>query len=147
MVSRTFKRDTISELSISSQIDDQFRDLKGPVYDLSFGTTGREYKLEIWKTVIIARMLKELVQNVLTHAEASAVNVKLQFTHSNMIIRFADNGRGFSLTEVENRSNGLNNLKRRCSILQAQIDIHSKQGFGTVVKIILPVENVSEEET
>ena len=82
-------------------------------------------------------VVKEAFNNVLKHAQASAVRVEVSATDSTVEISIEDNGRGFdpSLTPVGSKGNGLGNMRRRVETLGGRLAIQSAFGQGTKVRI------------
>jgi len=54
-----------------------------------------------------------------------------------LAIEVTDNGKGFDL-ETTNDGNGLNNIRKRAKEIGGQIELNSKPGEGTVMKLFLP---------
>lgn len=81
------------------------------------------------------RMVQELVQNVLKHAEATQLLVQLSCSDSLLTITVEDNGKGIpmsSLITIE-KSTGLANIRKRADLMGGQLDIQSKPGERTTV--------------
>lgn len=86
------------------------------------------------------RIVQESLTNVMRHARASQLSVKLQGEPSGTIIlTVQDNGVG--LTESDTRkqkSFGLIGIRERVEILGGTMEIQSRPGLGTTIKISLP---------
>ncbi|MEZ0610185.1 histidine kinase [Fibrella sp. WM1] len=74
---------------------------------------------------------KELLHNVLRHARASSVTVRLQLTDHHLCLRVIDDGIGFDPANVPAQSNGLASLRQRANDLGGTLTIHSELGQGT----------------
>ena len=72
---------------------------------------------------------KELLHNVLRHANATRVEVTLDATQGNLRLEVADNGIGMS--ECGNDGAGLKNIRRRAAELGADLQIESEPAKGT----------------
>ena len=82
--------------------------------------------------------IKEALNNVIRHAAATEVELRMtQFDHQ-MEIVIADNGRGFEW-ETLGRRNGLLNLQERLAALHGQCRIESQRGRGTTVTLTVPL--------
>lgn len=84
------------------------------------------------------RIVQELINNILKHAEASHVDVQLtkHTDHLNMVIN--DNGNGFK--KNKKHGIGLRNIKERLQKAQGSLDIDSNSGHGTSITINIPIK-------
>jgi signal transduction histidine kinase len=101
-------------------------------------------------TIFLYRMLQESLQNILKHAQATHVNIKVYCSDDNTFaIEIKDNGRGFDLAHVRQAKGksggvGVKSMMNRANLIGAKIDIDSTIGKGTTVKITIPIP---DEET
>jgi len=85
------------------------------------------------------RALQETLTNVIRHAKASSVNVKLQLTQKGAILTIKDNGIGTPEEKIEShKSLGLISIRERVRQLNGKLDISSKKGDGTKLTIFIP---------
>lgn len=82
----------------------------------------------------LCRMLDEILQNIIKHAQATQVELHFFVEKNvfNLIIR--DNGKGFNKNQ-QKKGIGLNNLKIRAKKLQAHLQIVSQLGEGTTISV------------
>lgn len=81
-------------------------------------------------------MFKEILNNIVRHANASSVRIKLELVRSNLSLEIVDNGEGFSTDDDGYRAgNGLRNLERRADSLGGKLKIRSGPGAGTTVQL------------
>ena len=86
----------------------------------------------------VYRIIQEAIHNALKYAEATEINVDI-IKKSNFIkISISDNGIGFSENEIE-FGNGLNNIKKRASELEAEVKIISSKNNGTSINLLKPL--------
>lgn len=81
---------------------------------------------------------REALQNVVAHAAATEVQVKLHLGENSLNITIADNGRGFDPENNSDEGNGLHNMKKRLEDIGGQLDINRRAGKGTVVEFKVP---------
>ena len=86
----------------------------------------------------IYRMLQETMQNVYKHAEASHIKISFELKNDVILLTVEDNGKGFN-TNRARRGIGLKNFESRASEIGGRVEIASKEGFGTKVKIFAPL--------
>lgn len=97
---------------------------------------GLENRMEATTEIIIYRIVQELVNNSLKHANATALLVQVMKQGQELNITVEDNGIGFSLSEVRLKNGaGLDNIRARVDYLKGQMDIKSAPGSGTSVHI------------
>ena len=93
------------------------------------------------KTLHLYRMLQEAINNVIKHAEAKAVFIRIEATASSIILIIKDNGKGFDYNKALNTSKslGMKSLMERCKIISAKLEVESSLGNGTQLTIKLPI--------
>ena len=88
-------------------------------------------------SIFIFRVLQELVNNVIKHAEANLVNLSLKNQNNSIQIQLRDNGKGF-VTNVS-EGIGLKNLKRQIKEMKGQFLLETFANQGTEVSINIPI--------
>lgn len=81
---------------------------------------------------------KESLNNIYKHAAAQTVWVELSMVDHSVRMLIRDDGKGFD-TGITTERNGLNNLKTRVEKWKGKINIHSQQGKGSDIEIVMPV--------
>jgi len=92
---------------------------------------------------LVFSAVRELLLNIVKHAEARQVNVLLAWTEASFLCRVQDDGNGFVVSEMESlrearRSFGLFNIHERVAELDGRVEISSAPGEGTTVTLVLP---------
>jgi ligand-binding sensor domain-containing protein/two-component sensor histidine kinase len=83
--------------------------------------------------------IKEALNNVLKHAQATEVRISLAVEDSALKIVVTDNGCGFVLNGSHNGGDGLHNMKERLARIGGRLDLQSKQNSGTRVEMEVSV--------
>lgn len=109
----------------------------------SFTVMGREIRLPAHSEVTIFRVIQELLTNVQTHAHATNVQVTLDFQDNAIVSSVEDDGSGFDVNEVQGASQqrkglGLSTIQERAEMLDGKVQIESRIGRGTKVRIEIP---------
>jgi two-component system NarL family sensor kinase len=87
----------------------------------------------------VYRIVQELVNNILKHAEATTAMVQLIGKDGKLSITVEDNGKGFVRKVLENGGGiGYTSLQNRVTYLKGSIDLQTSPGKGTAVHIELP---------
>jgi PAS domain S-box-containing protein len=86
------------------------------------------------------RIFQEALTNVVRHAQASAVHVRLAETSRAFELRVADNGRGITDAEIAHRESiGLLGMRERAKQAGATLDIVGVPGKGTTISVRVPL--------
>jgi len=83
-------------------------------------------------------VVKEALNNVMKHAGAETILLKLQCSNGWLELTIRDDGRGFE-PDSETRRSGQANLKKRVAELGGQITIDSSPGAGTAIFVNVPL--------
>lgn len=101
--------------------------------------------------VFLYESVCELVNNVIKHARAESVIVRIERNDDDLAITVEDDGAGFDPETLNNGAYsggiGLVSLRERLSHLGGYLDIESTPEVGTRVTILLPVEKASSPAT
>ena len=85
-------------------------------------------------------VVKEALHNVVEHAGASLVTLRIAIELPRVRIEIADDGRGLPEADVMRPGNGLRNMKSRAAEIGGTCEILSSgPGGGTMVRLILPI--------
>lgn len=90
----------------------------------------------------ILRITQEAVANVVKHASASKVSVRLSREESKLHLQIIDDGRGFEKPDVLSSLEGhfgLIGMKERTERLGGKFQLSSKVGQGTLVDVTVPL--------
>ena len=107
---------------------------------------GQVSKIDSQQELIVFRILQELINNIIKHAAAKKVDIRIVFTEELLNITVIDNGKGFDTTQLTYTGNsafglGLRNIKNRAQLIGADFSISSIPGTGTTANIRLPLCN------
>ena len=86
------------------------------------------------------RIVQELLNNVVKHADATIVLVQIMRHDNNLNITIEDNGKGFDVSNSF-KGDGLNNVRSRVDYLKGQLDIQSIPGKGTSIHIDFTIQD------
>jgi signal transduction histidine kinase len=88
---------------------------------------------------------REATSNVIRHARATTVTIRLATTDDELVLTIRDNGRGFDPEATESRlGNGLRNIRDRARAIGGTLSIASLPGQGTAVCVRVPCEPPAE---
>ena len=88
-------------------------------------------------SISLYRFVQEGLANVLKHAHASQVRVRLQYKKGEISISVLDNGRGMD-DSTQGRGMGLDGIRERLKLLDGRLETHSSKGRGTRLVAYVP---------
>jgi len=93
------------------------------------------------KKIIIYRAVQELLNNAVKHADPDRIEVDLTNKDSSIQLSVKDDGKGFDPDKVVKESGlGLKGIKENINIAGGEFKITSREGEGTRVQIVLPLD-------
>ncbi len=101
--------------------------------------SSKELNSEI-KTYLF-RIIQEAMTNIVKHSHAKNAKINLNFTNENVFVVISDDGVGFnSIIKKQTKSNGLNNISDRVSLLNGKFSIKTAHKKGTIINIEIPIK-------
>lgn len=86
-------------------------------------------------------IINESLNNSLKHAGATFIKILFDRRETQQVVEIADNGKGFNPTQQNTFGLGITNIHARAEQIGATIELVSQCGQGTLVKIILPLDD------
>jgi signal transduction histidine kinase len=86
--------------------------------------------------IAVYRIVQELLNNVMKHAQATEVVVHVVRENHRIVVSVEDNGRGFepdALTTLPLAGMGLSGVRNRVALLGGQLSIKSRLNKGTII--------------
>jgi signal transduction histidine kinase len=83
-------------------------------------------------------VVKEALQNIVKHARATEVWLRINATGQSLRIVIGDNGGGFESAPENALADGLRNMQQRMNELGGECRIQSRVGAGTEIIVELP---------
>lgn len=104
-----------------------------------FVQAGPERQLNPERSLIVYRIINELINNILKHSGAKTAIVQMVFQPESLIVTVEDDGNGFEYANlaVSTPGIGLKNLSSRSNYIGATLDISSDRS-GTCVIVEVP---------
>jgi signal transduction histidine kinase len=108
---------------------------QAPSDELSQTLSARAY-------VQTTRILREAVNNIIKHSGASRCSIRCTLAGGDFQLKIQDNGKGIPL-ELDgrlDRGHGMQTMKHRAKQLHGQCLVESGPGYGTVIRLTIPLE-------
>lgn len=116
--------------------------LESPTITLD-AATYRPQSLEY--EIALFRIVQEALNNIVKHAEATAVQIHLSVNRTAVCVEIQDNGVGFDARIIGNGRSanelGLQTMQERAAALHGRLEIQSIPGQGTTIQAQLPLKN------
>jgi len=103
--------------------------------DVPEQTPAREVPANVRHNLFLA--VKESLQNIVKHARATEVWLRISADDQRLKIVVEDNGRGFEPTPQGPQADGLRNIRQRLDEIGARHQIQSRPGAGTLITLEL----------
>jgi signal transduction histidine kinase/ligand-binding sensor domain-containing protein len=82
---------------------------------------------------------EEALNNVVKHAAATEITVRVKYQRNNVVLKVEDNGCGFDTDDLPANTNGVRNMRTRLQPFGGSCTIESDIGCGTFVCFVVPV--------
>lgn len=106
----------------------------GKLLQVSLQAYGMEKRLNSSTEIMLFRILQELLNNIIKHAQAKEAIIQFNREGNRLTVTVEDNGRGFSLAETDGKTHaGLSSVESRVSYLNGTLSIDSQKEVGTTV--------------
>ncbi|MBA7646421.1 hypothetical protein ES703_54185 [subsurface metagenome] len=140
----------LDELGLSHALRQSLEDLKTDGINCHFSEVGTPVRLPSSMEIAVYRVVQETLTNVRKHANATKVNLRLQFQPDKLLVEIRDNGSGFDLSQTLDSAisvghMGLLGMKQRVEMLGGDIRIKTGEGDGTAIILSLPIQLQIEE--
>ena len=111
----------------------------------NFEDDGQPKPLENDIRILMFHTVRELLANVIKHAQASQVRVCMKKDGSDLCIIVEDDGIGFDTSEIDSRRKrimgfGLFNIRERLHYISGNVEIVSQNERGTRVTVTVPLK-------
>jgi signal transduction histidine kinase len=96
--------------------------------------------MDLPRAVALFRIVQEAQTNVIRHAKASRVEIRLRATGGELVLEVEDNGRGIAPQQAADpRSLGLLSMRERAAAFGGTVEIRSEAGRGTTLTVRMPM--------
>ena len=111
--------------------------------DISVGSIPRELSAAV--EIAVYRVVQEAVNNVLKHADANSIQIRVWNEDRKLFGEVTDDGRGFDTTKTQKErgggwSVGLMGMSERIALVGGSLLVESRPGAGTSVRFSVPVD-------
>ncbi len=99
------------------------------------------FELSARVELTLYRVIQELINNTIKHANASSIDIVVRQAKDHMLIEYSDNGENsLDIATTKSEGYGLRNIENRLLVIQASAQwIPKKQGMA--IRILIPLTN------
>lgn len=138
-IARNLQPVSLEHFGLERAIQDLVNKLSGDGSpSITFQHYGPLDKLSETNTLHCYRIVQELLQNSLKHAEASEILIQLTGSDTEMTILVEDDGKGYAPDTVQ-AGMGTGNLAQRVQFLNGELNVEAAPGRGVSTHIVFPV--------
>lgn len=133
----------LEDLGLRSAVEwlgDRVRDEAALIVDLSI--EGDCDKVPPETAVAIFRVAQEALTNIVRHAQARHIDMRLSTSADTLELAVTDDGCGFGVDEARARpgaSVGLFGMSERVALVGGRFEIVSRRGIGTTLHVVVPI--------
>ena len=102
-------------------------------------TPGRRLSADQRRHLLL--IVKELLLNVVKHAEARSATLGLMQRNGSLMLSVADDGKGFDITLRMGAGTGTTSLQERVKALKGTVEVRSSPADGTCLEIVIPLDS------
>lgn len=115
-------------------------------YEVKWKGSGLAMHINPSHALFIYRIFQEAIQNIIRHAEATAITIDLSETDQLYCLRVSDNGRGFDIGANGGKNGlGIRSMSQRALLIGAELLTETAPGQGT--SITLKYKKISDDNT
>lgn len=88
----------------------------------------------------IYRIIQETLENIIRHAHAKKVEITLEQDNQHLMLIISDDGVGFDYQSAGHEDKlGIKGIRERTAIMRGSLNILSEPGFGTSIRLSIPL--------
>jgi len=139
-ITNNLRPQLLDRLGLTKAITSMIKKLAGMV-DVTSEVDHIDLLFDENEEIGLYRIIQESLNNVLKHAGATHVTVRIKRGENRVTVRIEDNGKGFDTTGLSRTRLGLGlvGLQERATLLKGELTITSTVGGGTVVEVKVPM--------
>lgn len=112
--------------------------------EVAFDASGFKERLPAEMETALYRIVQESLTNIARHSQARNASVTMLESNDTVYVTIQDNGHGFDKESIQktpgqDRGLGLVGMHERAHLLDGYLSIESMPGYGTTVKVCIPV--------
>jgi anti-sigma regulatory factor (Ser/Thr protein kinase) len=140
------ENDALSTVAQQMQTDKRVQLSTGVKFQLTMNKALENLNIGGDKRYQMLSIFNEALTNIAKYAEATTVETRIDIRNKDLTMTIIDNGKGYDRNAkredtVMSSGHGLRNMERRANRIKGQLEITSKLGEGTSVKLSFPMKD------
>jgi PAS domain S-box-containing protein len=90
--------------------------------------------------LMLFRIIQEQINNIIRHAAATTLHIRLQSDAESLELNITDNGQGFDPDANGKKGLGLTNIINRVGLFNGKVDLQSAPGKGCTILVTVPLK-------
>ncbi|MBK9791740.1 MAG: tetratricopeptide repeat protein [Sphingobacteriales bacterium] len=139
-VAHNMMPESLLKFGLTQAIQDYCESInESKIVKLTFKDFGLNERLESSVEIVLYRIIQELVNNSIKHAQAKNTVIQLVKNSANITLTVEDDGNGFDINKFDKlKGFGLTNIQSRVDYLKGNLTVDSELNKGTSVFIEIP---------
>jgi signal transduction histidine kinase len=129
--------DDIGLVAALERLTADTQDRSGVLVERSIRVGRRRLEAEI--ETVVYRVAQEALTNAIKYASADQIDVELEDSDGSVLLAVRDDGVGFDVDAVEDKSLGLLGMRERAELVGGKLSIRSEPGAGTSIELEVPL--------
>jgi len=139
-ISKSLITPGLREIGLIESIEDIIDDMRFVKEDLAIELDLQnisEEQIEDRRKLALFRMVQEQLNNIVKHAKATRVLIRLSIEGQDIVLTVSDNGVGFDVSR-HRKGVGITNIISRAELFNGSVEIQSAPGEGCILSVGLP---------
>ena len=140
-ISKSLITPGLREIGLIDSIEDIIDDLKFAKPELQIDLDLQnisEEQIEDRRKLTLFRIVQEQLNNIVKHAKATRVLIRLSIEGPNTVLTVTDNGVGFDVSR-HRKGVGITNIISRAELFNGKVEISSSPGDGCTLTVSIPI--------
>jgi len=132
---------SLSDIGLKESIQDLCTGLKNThAFNINFKYSHfNEILLPDNMKLMLFRIIQEQINNIIRHAHADSITIKLETSKGWLSLSVADNGKGFDLKTVK-KGHGFDNISNRADLFRGKLKIDTAPEKGCTIYVTIPLQ-------
>lgn len=132
--------EAFTHTGLASSIKEFCTRLDGKGQNVVYEEQGRSVFWKDDRALMVYRIVQELVNNAVKHAQSTMIKVKLRWSAQSLEIEVSDNGVGFVLNEKVRSGVGWWNITNRSKKIGANLLVKDNVAKGAIIELTVPLQ-------
>jgi two-component system NarL family sensor kinase len=143
-VSHNIMPNALIKSGLGNAVKDFVERIENKKLQVHLSTSGLNEQLDSNIELVVYRIIQECVNNSIKHAQASRLDISLNYDAEGLTIAIEDNGIGFDRTAEGDKGMGMKNIRTRVNYLKGTLDVDTRKQQGTLIAVYIPARELKK---